>query len=146
MSRPLWTCSGCGRTFANRNQTHACGPLGDLEAHFRGCDDVVRRIFDVLRTEVEPVAVLPERTRIAFHLRMSFAALVPRRHWLDGHLVLAREAAHPRFRRVEVSSRRNVLHAFRLSAVADVDDAFLALLREARDVGEQRHLRRRAPG
>ena len=26
--QPLWTCTGCGRTFANRNQTHTCAPLG----------------------------------------------------------------------------------------------------------------------
>jgi hypothetical protein len=52
--------------------------------------------------------------------------------------VLARTAAHPAFTRVEALSPRNVVHAFRLRALPD--DAFLALLAEARDVGEQRHL------
>ena len=71
---------------------------------------------------------------------MSFAAFMPRRHWLDGHLVLARRRQHPAFRRVEVLSPRNVLHAFRLNTPDDVDEAFTRLLHEAYGVGEQRHL------
>jgi hypothetical protein len=85
--------------------------------------------------------VLPEKTRIALHTRMSFAAFMPRRRWLDGHLVLAREATHPRLRRVEVFSPRNVLHAFRLDGPDDVDAAFAALVAESYEVGVQRHLR-----
>jgi len=73
---------------------------------------------------------------------MSFAAFMPRRHWLDGHLVLARQAHHPLFRKVEVYSARNVLHAFRLTSPAEVDDAFAALVVEAYAVGRQKHLRR----
>ena len=38
----MWTCPHCGRTFANRNQTHRCAALGDLDAHFAGCDPAVR--------------------------------------------------------------------------------------------------------
>jgi hypothetical protein len=29
-----------------------------------------------------PAEVLAEKTRIALHVRMSFAAFMPRRHWL----------------------------------------------------------------
>jgi hypothetical protein len=136
----MWTCPRCGRTFAQKNQTHTCRRLGDLDDHFRGKDPSVRDIFDILRAHVEPVEVLAERSRIAFHLRMSFAAFVPRRHRLDGHLVLARTAEHPALVKVEVFSPRNVLHAFRLEQPPDA--AFLELLAEARTVGEQRHLRR----
>ena len=116
----LWTCPRCGRTFATTNQTYTCAPLGDLDEHFRGKDPSVRAIFDLLRAHVEPVEVLAERTRIAFHIRMSFAAFMPRRHRLDGHLILARSATHPAFVKVEVYSPRNVLHAFRLSEPPEV--------------------------
>jgi hypothetical protein len=139
MARALWTCPRCGRTFANNNQTHTCGSLGSIDEHFARSSEEVRAIFDVLLAHVEPVEVLAEKTRIAFHLRMSFAALQPRATWLAGHLVLARTATHHAFTKVELYSPRNVLHAFRLSAPPD--DAFLALLSEAREVGEQRHLR-----
>jgi Domain of unknown function (DUF5655) len=136
----MWTCPRCGRAFANRNQVHTCAPLTTLDDHFAGTDPVVRALFDRILAELGPVTVLPEKTRIALAIRMSFAAFMPRRHWLDGHLVLAREAEHPRFRRVQAMSRRNVVHEFRLTGPDDVDPAFVALLHEAYAVGEQRHL------
>ncbi|MGO4691417.1 DUF5655 domain-containing protein [Glaciibacter sp. 2TAF33] len=139
MNRSLWTCPRCGRTFANVSQSHTCAPLGDLDRHFDGTDPVVRAMFDRLVGELGPVDVLSEKSRIALHVRMSFAAFMPRRHWLDGHLVLARVARHPLFRRTQVFSPRNVLHEFRLTVPAEIDAAFLALLREAYAVGEQRH-------
>ena len=145
VSAGLWECPRCGRTFANINQTHACATLGDLDRHFAACDPAVRVTFDRIRAIVEllgPVDVLPEKSRVAFHVRMSFAAFMPRRRWLDGHLVLARRVDSPRFRRIEVFSPRNVLHAFRLTAPAEVDAEFAAWLAEAYEVGEQRHLGR----
>ena len=76
---------------------------------------------------------------------VSFAAFVARRRWLDGHVVLARELPSPRFRRIEVYSPRNVLHAFRLRDPAEVDDEVAAWLAEAYSVGAQEHLRGREP-
>src|SRR5205814_3232099 len=87
-----------------------------------------------------PIAVLPEKTRMAFQVRMSFAAFVIRRNWVDGHVVLARRFENPRFRRIETFSPRNHLHAFRLESVNDVDTEVSSWLAEAYQVGEQRHL------
>ena len=140
----MWACPRCARTFANRNQTHTCAPLRDLDTHFAGAAADVRATFDrvvaVVR-ELGPVTVLPEKTRIALHARMSFAAFMPRKHWLNGHLVLARHVPSTRFRRVETYSPRNVLHTFRLTTPADVDPEFTAWLAEAYRVGTQEHLR-----
>jgi hypothetical protein len=140
---PMWTCPRCGRSFANRHQSHACGPL-DLDRHLAGRDPEVVAIFERLVELAErngPVTVLPERTRIAFQVRMSFAAFVLRRRWVDGHVVLARRLEHPRFRRVETFSPRNHLHQFRLEHLEEVDEEVAAWLAEAYRVGEQRHLR-----
>jgi hypothetical protein len=139
---PMWTCPRCGRSFANRNQQHACGPL-DLERHLAGRDPEVLAIFERLVELAErngPVTVLPEKTRIAFQVRMSFAAFALRRRWVDGHVVLARRLEHPRFRRVETFSPRNHLHQFRLERLEEVDEEVAAWLAEAYRVGEQRHL------
>ena len=139
----MWTCPRCGRSFANRNQQHACGPL-DLERHLAGRDPEVLAIFERLVELAErngPVTVLPEKTRIAFQVRMSFAAFALRRRWVDGHVVLARRLEHPRFRRVETFSPRNHLHQFRLKRLEDADEEVAAWLAEAYRVGEQRHLR-----
>ncbi len=89
-----------------------------------------------------PVTVLPEKTRIAFHVRMSFAAFTLRKRWIDGHVVLARRRDSARFRSVQVFSPRNVLHTFRLDGPGDVDDEVVDWLREAYAVGMQKHLSR----
>ena len=139
----MWTCAACGRAFANRNQTHACAELRPLVAHFIDKDPAVRAAFDAVVVAVKrlgPVTVLPERTRIALQVRMSFAAFVPRKRWLDGHVVLARRLEHPRFRTIETYSTRNVVHTFRLTGPDDVDADVEAWLAEAYAVGRQDHL------
>ena len=141
----MWTCPECGRSFASRHQTHACAALGDLDQHFAGASPQVRAAFDAALAAVSavgPVQVLAEKTRIALQVRMSFAAFMPRRRWLNGHLVLARRIDSPRFLRIDALSPRNVVHAFRLTGPADVDQEFTAWLAEAYEVGAQRHLRR----
>ena len=77
----LWRCPKCDRDFANRNQTHTCAALHSLEHHFEGKPPEIRQLFDRLRAMVEsigPVRVLPEKTRIAFQARMSFAQVTAR--------------------------------------------------------------------
>ena len=142
---PLWVCPACGRAFANRNQSHACAALGRIDDHFQGSSAEVRASFDAVLAAVEaigPVRVLAEKTRIAFQVRMSFAAFMPCRRWLDGHLVLDRSIASSRFRTVQTFSPRNVLHTFRLVGPDEVDAEFRAWLAEAYRVGEQRHRER----
>lgn len=142
----LWACLKCGRQFANRNQSHACGQH-ELDAHFRDKPAAIRALFAAVVAAVEscgPVKVLPEKTRIAFQVRMSFAQVTPRARWLDGHVVLARRLEHPRFRRIETISPRNHVHHFRLTSLSDIDAELAAWLREAYAVGEQRHLERPA--
>jgi uncharacterized protein DUF5655 len=140
----VWRCERCGREFANVNQTHTCAPLGELGRQFDGCEPAVREIFDRILRAAEtqgPVTVLPEKTRIALQVRMSFAAVMPRRRWLIGHLVLARRVDSSRFTKIEVYSPRNVLHAFKLTTPEEVDDEFAAWIAEAYRVGAQEHLR-----
>jgi hypothetical protein len=140
----LWTCEKCGRTFANRNQSHTCRALGELASHFHGKDPAVRETFDRIVEVVQglgPVEVLSEKTRIALHARMSFAALTPRIHWLDGHVVLAERLDSDRFTKVEVYSPRNVLHAFRLRTPSEVDAEVIDWFTRAYAVGRQQHLR-----
>src|SRR2546423_2421297 len=77
-SVPLWRCPRCRRRFANRNQSHACG-RHTLASHFAGKPKNVRVIFDKLLEVAKkngPVTVLPEKTRIAFQVRMSSRPLL----------------------------------------------------------------------
>lgn len=134
----MWACGACGRTFANRNQVHTCAPPGDLDRHSAEVSPLARATFDRVLEVVRslgPVDVLPAKTRIARHVRMSFAAFMPRRKWLNGHLVLARIIDSPRFTRIDTLSPRNVVHAFRLTSPAGVDPEFVAWLSESYRVG-----------
>jgi uncharacterized protein DUF5655 len=130
----MWTCPDCGRAFANRNQTHTCAALGTLDDHLAGkppeIAEIVSRAIACAR-ECGDVTVLPEKTRIALAARMSFAALMPRRGWVDGHVVLGRRLEDPRFTRIETYSPGNHLHAFRLVSRDDVDARFREWMREA---------------
>jgi hypothetical protein len=138
----MWRCPDCRRQFANRNQSHACGRY-TLASHFEGKPRKIRAIFDKLLSVAKKngsVIVLPEKTRIAFQVRMSFAAFVVRKNWVDGHVVLARRLENPRFRRIQTFSPRNHLHAFRFESVDDIDKEVAAWFAEAYRVGEQRHL------
>jgi hypothetical protein len=87
-----------------------------------------------------PVAVLSEKIRIAFHVRMSFMAVSVQRSGLRGHFVLATVHRHPRFVGVDTISPRNHVHHFRLARPEEIDAAFTAWVAEAYRVGEQRHL------
>jgi hypothetical protein len=141
--RAPWVCPLCTRSFANRDQTHACRPARDLDEHVVGTEPQVRQAFDAVLGEVRrygPVTVLPQSSRIALQVRMSFAAFVARRHRLDGHVVLARRLEHRRFVRVEEYSARNVPHAFRLFGPQDADADVRSWLAEACHVGRQDHL------
>ena len=144
---PLWRCSKCSRQFANPNQSHACG-RHELEPHFAGKPPVIRAIFDqflMALLENGPVTVLPERTRIAFQVRMSFAQLTPKPRWVDGHLVLARRVDSQVFKKIESFSPRNHLHAFRLVRPEDITEELRRWMSEAYGVGDQQHLQGRRP-
>jgi hypothetical protein len=109
--RSLWRCPRCGRRFARKAGT--CGP----------------------------VTVVPEKTRIAFQVRMSFAAVMLKKRRLDGHVVLARRLEDPRFRAIQTISPGNHVHQFRIETPDQLDDRVREWLCEAYAVGEQRHLR-----
>ncbi|HEX5704955.1 MAG TPA: DUF5655 domain-containing protein [Pyrinomonadaceae bacterium] len=142
----LWRCPECGRSFANRNQTHSCSNVS-LESHFTGKSKSVRELFDKLAGLIEkcgPVKVLPEKTRIAFQVRMSFIAVQVRRDYLIGHFVFGRRIENPRFVRIQTFSPRNHLHAFRINTLSDLDEEFANWIREAYAVGQQKHLRKKS--
>jgi hypothetical protein len=88
------------------------------------------------------VSILPEKTRIAFQVRMSFAVVSFRRNKLRGHVVLARRLENPRFVRIDTISPRNHVHHFELRSPKELDREFLGFLRESYRVGCQLHLKK----
>jgi hypothetical protein len=144
----LWNCPKCGRRFANRNQSHFCSDVS-LESHFEGKPPETMQLYKAFLAAVRaygPVRVLPEKTRIAFQVRMSFAALMTRRGYLRGHLVLAERCENPCFRKIETISARNHVHSFELRDAAQLQRDLGEFIGAAYRVGCQEHLARRASG
>jgi hypothetical protein len=141
-TKVLWRCPVCSRDFANRNQSHFCG-RHSLDTHFEGRSPAVLalyRQFVALTKRCGPVRILPEKSRIAFQVRMSFAALMLRRSHIVGHLVLASRQSRPFFPRIDTISPRNHVHHFVLRTPEDLSEDFADLVQTAYEVGEQKHL------
>jgi Domain of unknown function (DUF5655) len=138
----LWQCPKCGRGFANRNQSHVCSDV-TLSSHFEGKPPETQRLYKAFVEAVRahgPVRILPEKTRIAFQVRMSFAVLMTRRGYLRGHLVLAERCEKRCFFKIETISPRNHVHHFELRDAAQLAGDLGELIGEAYRVGCQEHL------
>ena len=142
MKRPLWKCPDCGEEFTTKNQWHSCGTY-KLDDLFVGCQPQVRALFDRFSeavTECGPTKVIPQKTRIVFQTRMRFAAVMPQKKQLKGHLVLAEPNSSSCFYKIESYSPRNHVHVFRLSSEQQLNREFIQYIRAAYDVGNQKHL------
>lgn len=84
---------------------------------------------------------MPEKTRIAFQVRMSFAAIQVRSSRIIGHLVLAHRQERPFFHRIDSISSHNHVHHFRLEKPQDLSKEFCGFIAKAYAVGQQKHLR-----
>ena len=103
----------------------------------------VRALFDRFVELVRlcgPFTFAPAKTRIGFQVRMIFADVVPQKTGLHAYVILARRLENPRFTRIESIGPRSHVHHFRIRSTRDLDDEVLAWLREAHEVGEQKHL------
>ena len=143
--RPLWKCPSCGRRFANANQWHSCGSFS-VRDHLGRPGPEAQAIYEslvrMLRT-FGPVEIVPTKTRIGFQVRMTFAGAAFKRGGVELGFVLARRIDDPRFLKAETYSPRNHLYQVQLVSVDDLDDQVEAWLREAYDVGRQKHLESR---
>jgi hypothetical protein len=73
----LWTCPPCGRSFANRSQTHSCGRY-TVDAFLQRRSPREWARLDAFRLHVVacgPVRLSPAKTRVGIQLRMIFAAV-----------------------------------------------------------------------
>lgn len=138
----MWRCPVCKRQFANKNQSHSCG-RHKLDAHFEGKPAAIYELYKLFLAELRrcgPVIVLPEKTRIAFQVRMSFAAIQVQHSKIIGHLVLAERHEQPCFHRIDSISRQNHVHHFRVAKPNDLNENLRRFIVKAYAVGQQKHL------
>ncbi|NIM49052.1 MAG: hypothetical protein GTO22_07305 [Gemmatimonadales bacterium] len=145
--RPLWKCPKCGHRFVTKNLWHSCG-RHSVADHFEGTDPKVRELFDRFTAMVEacgPVTIYAQQTRIVCQVRVRFAGVTPRERSLDVTVWLTRPVQHAKLRRTELIPPSAFVHHFRFREPTELDDAFMAIVREGYAVGRQEHLERPAP-
>ena len=144
--RPLWQCPKCGERFVTRNMWHSCGKHS-LEALFARSEPHVFRLFKKFAAMVRacgPVRIIPQKTGIAFQVRVRFAGVRPRKSYLLGGFWFPRRHDHPRFRKIQQFAPRCYIHEFRIASEKELDAEVKGWIREAYAVGEQKHLDQRA--
>jgi hypothetical protein len=92
------------------------------------------------------VTVSVSKTRIEFMTRARFTGAIVRRDYIKAALWLKREAHSRHFTKVESLGKQDWLHHFEIHDEADIDDELMALVREARTVGDQTYSSRRITG
>lgn len=144
--RPLWTCPNCARHFINSNMPHSCGRYS-VKKFLAGKSRFATSLyehFSALVQDCGPVLIAPAKTRIGFQVRMIFAAVNKLSdQGLEAHVVLTRRLETPRFRRIETMTPKCHVHHFRIESLDELDDEVKSWLREAYEVGTQKHLSRR---
>ncbi len=131
-----WRCPACGKIFPRAGQGHSCRVV-PLDEHFRDRPRA-RELFEAFRAAVEeeggPVRLSVAKTRIGIIARITFAALMVRKDYLRGHILLRRRADSRRFHRVDEGPPYWV-HHFEIRHEADLDREFRAWLLESYVVG-----------
>jgi hypothetical protein len=144
-SCPLWTCPKCKRQFVTTNMPHSCGRHSVekfLAGKSKNAISLYER-FSALVSECGPVQIAPAKTRIGFQVRMIFAAVNKLSdHGLEAHVVLTRRLQRSRFTRIETMSPKCYVHHFRIESLSELDEQVKSWLKEAYQVGTQKHFSR----
>ncbi len=129
----MWTCPRCGRSFATRNQTHACTPVS-VDEHLEGKTDAATLIYRALEEAMllqGESRVHATKTRIAFINRMTFASAALGSGHVDATLILPKWVDHQRFDRIDLYGVVTYAQRVRLTSAEAVDAELGGWLREA---------------
>ncbi len=136
----MWTCPRCSSRYVNPNSWHSCRVV-PLEALFEG-KGRARELFDVLLGAVRTFGAVDldvKLSGVAFMTRVRFAGAKVRRDRIRAAFWLRRPIESPRIVRIERIPPDNLIYEVDIREPADVDDELVAWLREAYEIGEQRH-------
>jgi hypothetical protein len=137
--KPLWRCPVCGERFVTRNLWHSCGRFS-LKSLFARSEPHVFELFNSFAQLVKrcgPVRIIPQKTRVAFQVRMRFVACYPRKSYLICTLVLPRLLESPRITKIQRFSPNCVLHFLPLRSQGELDRQLQTWLHESYRVGAQ---------
>ena len=138
----MWTCPDCGRSFANTNQAHACQTT-TVDDYLADRTDLAISIYHAVTSALQRAGefrVHPQKTRIAFISRMTFAGLTLARRWADLGFILPEPLDSGRIRKLELYGPTSWGHSMRLESPDAVDAVVEGWLAEALRRGDQETL------
>ena len=138
----MWTCPQCDRSFANAHQWHSCLRMA-LDEHLAAKSDhavALYRAVEAALANCGRFRIHPQKTRIAFITRMTFAGVALAQRWVDVTLILPTAVSHDRVRRIELYGPTSFAHSVRLASVADLDAEVRRWLCDAHRRGGQETL------
>ncbi len=141
-SKPLWRCPRCGKYYVTKNMWHACA-RHTLNEHFEHRDPKLRFLFNGIVGLLKrngPLKINPDKTGIAFQVRMRFCGVYVRKNSLDLGFLLPRRLDHWRVRKIVPYSPRCYGHHVTIATPADLDDELASWLKESYGVGRQADL------
>ncbi|MBM7692232.1 hypothetical protein JOC77_001659 [Peribacillus deserti] len=88
------------------------------------------KILDLLK-EIGPFEIEFKKTSIHLLNKSSFGGVHPKKKWLDLNLVTNHQIEHEKITKIEQVSKNRLHNNFRFYSVDDLDQEFLALLKES---------------
>jgi hypothetical protein len=114
-----------------------------IEQHLAGRSQIIVDLYDrfvELISDCGPFTYRVTKTAIAFKgTHRGFAGAKPKKTSLDGFLDLQRAVVDDRFLRVSPYTKRLFVHQFRITSIAQMDNAFAQWVQEAYLVGTGAH-------
>jgi hypothetical protein len=138
----MWTCPRCGRPFANRNQAHACQTT-TVDDYLATRSELAISIYETVVDALEEAGefrIHPQKTRVAFITRMTFAWISLAKRWADVGFILPEPLDDARIRKLELYGPTSWGHYMRLSSTGEVDDDVTGWLGQALRRGNQETL------
>jgi len=138
----LWTCRSCHRRFANVNQWHSCVEMA-LEEHLASKSELAVALYQAVESALTACGdfrIHPQKTRVAFIARMTFAGVQLAKRWVDLSFILPAPLEDIRVREIQLYGPTSFGHRVRLTDPGEVDTDVRAWLCDARTRGDQETL------
>ena len=100
---------------------------------------IYRRFKEIVQA-CGPVTIIPQKSRVVFHVRVRFAGATPRKSYLQCHFGFTRRHDNPRFFKIEQYARQLYGHYCRIWSESELDAEFTGWVREVYELGQQTHL------
>jgi Domain of unknown function (DUF5655) len=140
--KELWQCPKCGERFVTPNMWHSCSKysLETLFAHSEPHVFELYKKFEEMVKSCGPIIVIPQKSRVAFQVRVRFAGAIPRKSFLQCSFGFNHRRDHRRFFKIEKYAPRWYGHYCRIAKEEELDEEFMNWIREAYEVGQQKYL------